>query len=297
MYEDSPAEDVHDHLAEAVFGEHPLGRPIIGTRRRCAPRPCRRSRAYHGAHYVNPGIVVAAAGHVDHERVVALATQPLRRSDPGSRRARARLDVPEPAPRRPLHAARTPSSTTSASAGPGRDAPTTTASRPVVARHPPRRLLELAALPGGAREARPGLLGLLLHVAVRRHRHDGGVRRLPRRGRGEALRVILDELGGLEDEITEAAVDRVPATTSRGRRCCAWRARAAACSRLGRSVLMDLPVLSARRHARAHRRRHDRGRARRRAALLGPADVVDGVHRARRRPVPRRGRRIRVGGR
>ena len=45
MYEDSPAELIHDHLAETVFGEHPLGRPIIGrtetlarsTTRRCAP--------------------------------------------------------------------------------------------------------------------------------------------------------------------------------------------------------------------------------------------------------------------
>ena len=46
MYEDSPPELIHDDLSEAVFGEHPLGRPIIGhyetlararPRRRCAP--------------------------------------------------------------------------------------------------------------------------------------------------------------------------------------------------------------------------------------------------------------------
>src|SRR5690606_38881105 len=30
MYEDSPPELIHDDLAEVVFGEHPLGRPIIG---------------------------------------------------------------------------------------------------------------------------------------------------------------------------------------------------------------------------------------------------------------------------
>src|ERR671926_346728 len=30
MYEDEPQDKVHDVLAEAVFGEHPLGRPIIG---------------------------------------------------------------------------------------------------------------------------------------------------------------------------------------------------------------------------------------------------------------------------
>ena len=31
MYEDTPQELVHDLIAEAVFGEHPLGRPVIGT--------------------------------------------------------------------------------------------------------------------------------------------------------------------------------------------------------------------------------------------------------------------------
>ena len=31
MYEDTPQELVHDLFSEAVFGEHPLGRPVIGT--------------------------------------------------------------------------------------------------------------------------------------------------------------------------------------------------------------------------------------------------------------------------
>src|ERR671934_2492360 len=30
MYEDEPQDKVHDVLAEAIFGDHPLGRPIIG---------------------------------------------------------------------------------------------------------------------------------------------------------------------------------------------------------------------------------------------------------------------------
>src|SRR6266566_6486137 len=32
MYEDSPQELVHDLFSEAVFGNQPLGRPVIGTR-------------------------------------------------------------------------------------------------------------------------------------------------------------------------------------------------------------------------------------------------------------------------
>src|SRR5438093_387603 len=31
MYEDEPQDKVHDVLAGAVFGDHPLGRPVIGT--------------------------------------------------------------------------------------------------------------------------------------------------------------------------------------------------------------------------------------------------------------------------
>src|SRR5204862_7087310 len=31
MVEDTPQELVHDLIAEAVFGKHPLGRPVIGT--------------------------------------------------------------------------------------------------------------------------------------------------------------------------------------------------------------------------------------------------------------------------
>ena len=31
MYEDEPQDKVHDVLAGAIFGDHPLGRPIIGT--------------------------------------------------------------------------------------------------------------------------------------------------------------------------------------------------------------------------------------------------------------------------
>ena len=32
MYEDQPQELVHDLISEAIFGTHPLGRPVIGTR-------------------------------------------------------------------------------------------------------------------------------------------------------------------------------------------------------------------------------------------------------------------------
>ena len=44
MVEDTPQDLVHDLLAEAVFGDHPLGRPVIGTARRDLVRQPARAR-------------------------------------------------------------------------------------------------------------------------------------------------------------------------------------------------------------------------------------------------------------
>jgi predicted Zn-dependent peptidase len=72
MYEDEPSDKVHDVLAAAVFGEHPLGRPIIGTAEVVANVPVPDIAAYHDSRYVGPNLVVAAAGNVEHDRVVEL---------------------------------------------------------------------------------------------------------------------------------------------------------------------------------------------------------------------------------
>jgi predicted Zn-dependent peptidase len=72
MYEDEPQDKVHDVLAGAVFGDHPLGRPIIGRAEVVSSVPVPDIAAWHDANYVGPNMVVAAAGNVDHERVVEL---------------------------------------------------------------------------------------------------------------------------------------------------------------------------------------------------------------------------------
>jgi predicted Zn-dependent peptidase len=73
MYEDEPSDKVHDVLAEAIFGDHPLGRPIIGTAEVVGSVPVSDIGAYHDSHYVGANLVVAAAGNLDHDRVVELA--------------------------------------------------------------------------------------------------------------------------------------------------------------------------------------------------------------------------------
>ena len=73
MYEDEPQDRVHDVLAEAVFGQHPLGRRVLGEAEVIASIPIPDIDAYHQERYAGREIVVGAAGHLDHERIVALA--------------------------------------------------------------------------------------------------------------------------------------------------------------------------------------------------------------------------------
>src|SRR4051812_32583824 len=72
MYEDEPSEKVHDVLGEAVFGDHPLGRPIIGTAEVIGSVPIPSLAGYHDTRYVGSNLVVAAAGNIDHDRFVSL---------------------------------------------------------------------------------------------------------------------------------------------------------------------------------------------------------------------------------
>src|SRR3954468_4785849 len=74
MYEDDPQDKVFDVLGEAVFGEHPLGRPIIGRAEVVGGVPAEELLAFHHARYVPSNVVIAAAGNVDHDALVALVT-------------------------------------------------------------------------------------------------------------------------------------------------------------------------------------------------------------------------------
>jgi predicted Zn-dependent peptidase len=72
MYEDEPQDKVHDVLDHAVFGGHPLGRRVLGEAEVISSIPVPEIDAYHRARYTGANIVVAAAGNVEHERIVEL---------------------------------------------------------------------------------------------------------------------------------------------------------------------------------------------------------------------------------
>jgi predicted Zn-dependent peptidase len=83
MYEDEPSEKVHDVLSDAVFGDHPLGRPIIGTAEVIANVPVPDIASYHDGRYVGSNLVVTAAGNLEHDRLVELVSK-LAPATPGS---------------------------------------------------------------------------------------------------------------------------------------------------------------------------------------------------------------------
>src|SRR3954462_63570 len=96
MYEDDPQDTVFDVLGEAVFGVHPLGRPIIGRAPVIRDTAVEVIADFHARRYVPRSVVIAAAGSGDHERIVELA----------ERTARAHAETepapaPEPAPDAP----------------------------------------------------------------------------------------------------------------------------------------------------------------------------------------------------
>jgi predicted Zn-dependent peptidase len=86
MYEDDPQEKVFDIFGEAVFGEDPLGRAIIGRAAVIAETPAEEIASFHRARYTPANVVIAAAGAIDHEALVALAQEHTAGLDGGASR-------------------------------------------------------------------------------------------------------------------------------------------------------------------------------------------------------------------
>ena len=85
MYQDQPAEQVHDLLNALQFPRHPLGRPVIGTPRTLNAMYRRDFFNYVEANYVTGATVITAAGNVDHAELVKLVRRRSRAFRPGER--------------------------------------------------------------------------------------------------------------------------------------------------------------------------------------------------------------------
>ncbi len=96
MYEDDPQEKVFDVLGEAVFGAHPLGRAVIGTADVVGAVTREQLSAFHDSRYRPEDVVIAAAGSVDHDTLVAMSRSldTAAIGDRGARDGAARGDGP-----------------------------------------------------------------------------------------------------------------------------------------------------------------------------------------------------------
>jgi predicted Zn-dependent peptidase len=93
MYEDEPSDRVHDVLADAIYGDAPLGRRILGTAEVIGSIPVPEIAAYHDSRYVSSNIVVSASGSLEHERIVELVSRHLQPRTGGAAAANGGSDA------------------------------------------------------------------------------------------------------------------------------------------------------------------------------------------------------------
>jgi len=72
MNEDDPSDLVHEAFSALLFGDTPLGRPILGTVDSINSISADRIAEHYRARYTPANLVVAAAGSLDHDQVVEL---------------------------------------------------------------------------------------------------------------------------------------------------------------------------------------------------------------------------------
>ncbi|MFI8370739.1 M16 family metallopeptidase [Streptomyces sp. NPDC085466] len=94
MTEDDPGDVVHDLFAQTMFGDTPLGRPVLGTVDTINALSRGQIARFYKKHYDPTHLVVAAAGNVDHATVVRQVRRAFERAG-----ALTRTDAAPIAPR------------------------------------------------------------------------------------------------------------------------------------------------------------------------------------------------------
>jgi predicted Zn-dependent peptidase len=74
MNDDDPTDTVHEAFAAQLFGDTPLGRPILGSVDSINSITREQIAEHYAARYTPDNLVIAAAGSLDHAHVVDLAT-------------------------------------------------------------------------------------------------------------------------------------------------------------------------------------------------------------------------------
>ena len=75
MVEDTPDDLVHELFTEQFWADHPLGRPILGTKETVEALTADALRTYFTRTYSAPNLIIAATGNIEHEAVKALVSR------------------------------------------------------------------------------------------------------------------------------------------------------------------------------------------------------------------------------
>jgi predicted Zn-dependent peptidase len=75
MRDDDPEDAVGDMFLDALFAGHPVGRPVIGSVESVSAMTRTQLHSFHVRRYRPERMVVAVAGNIDHDEVVALVRE------------------------------------------------------------------------------------------------------------------------------------------------------------------------------------------------------------------------------
>ncbi|WP_024445986.1 M16 family metallopeptidase [Mycolicibacterium iranicum] len=88
MRDDDPEDTLGDVFLSAMFGDHPVGRPVIGSVESISEMTRAQLHSFHLRRYTPDRMVVAVAGNIQHDEVVALVREHF-----GARLVRGRAPV------------------------------------------------------------------------------------------------------------------------------------------------------------------------------------------------------------
>ena len=204
-------------------------------------------RRFYKRHYRPERMVVSVAGNVDHAKVVRLVAHGVLARNgflDGDGRPAAPRQATAPRKVGTGIARRPGSSSRSTSCSGCRAHPVRPAGSPSACSTPPSVADVEPALPGGPREARPGLLGLLLRQPARRRRPGRGLGRLP----AEQARQVLDVVRAELAKIAQDGIDVEELTRGKGQLkgglVLGLEDSGSRMTRLGKSELVDDELLS-----------------------------------------------------
>ncbi|WP_433656641.1 M16 family metallopeptidase [Nocardia sp. CA-128927] len=104
MRDDDPEDLVGDAFLSALFGDHPIGRPVIGSIESIESMHAAQLRGFHLRRYRPDRMVIAVAGNVEHDHTVELVHRAFEnRLDPTATPAKRREGKFRPASDPELH--------------------------------------------------------------------------------------------------------------------------------------------------------------------------------------------------